>query len=208
MKYSLTIAMVIVIGFVQTQCLLYGQTNLPSGVTVPMPPFTNNTEMGAVQEWRQSGIELMCLKNIAAGDTNVCFSRWIAPTSIVVNANLYNVSTGICSSFSILSVDTSMPFVVDGFLIEKESEKEARIAAFAEIAGASCFTPNVIAARYLVNQRENGLLSIAGISPQMGEEIFQSKNIYVRINAPTNAVDFAVAILNAGLPENERIPVE
>ena len=38
-------------------------------------------------------------------------------------------------------------------------------------------------------------------------ELYHRKNIYVRINAPTNAVDFAVAILNAGLPENERIAV-
>ena len=42
----------------------------------------------------------------------------------------------------------------------------------------------------------------------MNDEWNYSKNIYVRINAPTNAVDFAVALLNAGLPENERIAVE
>ena len=188
-------------------CLGDGETNLPVGVSVPMPPFTNNTEMTAVQERRRAGIELMGLKNIADGDTNICYSCWSAPTSIVVNSVSYSVSTGMCSSFSVSSTEASMPLSVDGFLIEKENEKEARIAAFAEIAGSSSFTPDIVATRYLVNQLNNDLLKIVNIEPQLGEEIFQSKNIYVRINAPTNAVEFAVAILNAGLPENERIAI-
>ena len=181
------------------------QTNLPIGVEVPMPPFTNNNEGIAFQAWRQAGIELMRLKNIAEGDTNICYSCWNAPTSIVVNAVSYNVSTGICSSFSISSADSTVPFLADGFLIEKENEKEARIAAFAEIAGSSSFTPDVIAPRYLTSLLGNDLLRIRSIEPQLREEIYQSRNIYVRINAQTNAVDFAVAIINAGLPENERI---
>ena len=182
------------------------QTNLPSGVVVPMPPFTNNNDVAATQDWRLSGIELMHLKNIEEGDAELRYSHWTAPTSIVVNTISYNVTTGVCSSFSVLSVDATMPFSADGFLVEKDNEKEARIAAFAEIAGSSSFTIDIVSARYAVNQIGNDLLRIASIEPQSGEdEIYQSKNIFVRINAPSNALDFAVAILNAGLPEAERI---
>ena len=205
MKYLLIT--IVAISFIQTSCLGDAETNLPVGVVVPMPPFTNDNSAIAAQSWRQAGIELMQLKNVDDGDENSFYPQWIAPTSIVVNAFSYNVSTGICSSFSVSSVITAMPFSVEGFLIEKENEKEARIAAFAEIAGSSSFTTDIIASRYSINQFGNNLLRIASVEPQTGEEIYQSKNIYVRINAPTNALDFAVAIINAGLPENERIAV-
>lgn len=34
-----------------------------------------------------------------------------------------------------------------------------------------------------------------------------SKNIIMRVRCAANAIDFAVAIFNAGLPENERIVI-
>ena len=37
--------------------------------------------------------------------------------------------------------------------------------------------------------------------------LLSSKNIMLEVHAPTNALDFAVAIINAGLPEGERIAV-
>ena len=183
------------------------QTNLPIGVVIPLPSFTNNDSMAAFQSWRQSGIELMRLKNVVDGDVDLRYSRWIAPTSIVVDAVLYNVSTGACSSFLVVNADTSTPISVDGFLMEKENEQEARIEAFAEIAGSSSFTPDVVADRYSVNLFGTNLLRIASIESQCAEEVYQSRNLYIKINAPTNALDFAVAIINAGLPEGERIAV-
>ena len=47
------------------------------------------------------------------------------------------------------------------------------------------------------------LSSKEGISPACN--VLIHKNLVLHMCAQTNAVEFAVAILNAGLPENERI---
>ena len=49
------------------------------------------------------------------------------------------------------------------------------------------------------------LSSKEGISPACN--VLIHKNLVLHMCAQTNAVEFAVAILNAGLPENERISI-
>ena len=82
-----------------------------------------------------------------------------------------------------------------------------RIAAFAEMA--SCSIPiDSIYSDYSFTQVSSGFMRV-GLSNQVTRthEVFTSKNITVCIRAATNAADFARELINAGLPEAERIPL-
>lgn len=189
-------------------CLLGIESyQLPAGVSLPMPSLVPTSEAELAQQKRQDGIQFMQLMNVPDGDTSLHYSNWAFPTSIVFNAVLYNVVTGLANTFDIVLTDNCYSNVADGYVAIKENEKEARIAAFAEMA--SCSIPiDSIYSDYSFTQVSSGFMRV-GLSNQVTRthEVFTSKNITVCIRAATNAADFARELINAGLPEAERIPL-
>ena len=191
-------------------CLcLFGNESyqLPSGVSLPMPSLVPTSETELAQQKRLDVIHLMQLMNVPEGDTSLHYSNWSFPTSIAFNAVLYNVVTGLVNTFDIVLAYNCNSNVADGYIAIKENEKEARIAAFAEMA--SCSIPiDSIYSDYSFTPVSSGFMRL-GLSNQVTptHEVFTSKNITVCIRAATNAVDFARELINAGLPEAERIPL-
>lgn len=111
-----------------------GEMQIPAGVSLPpMPSLVPTSETVLAQQKRQDGIELMQLMSVSDGDAILHYSDWSFPTSIVVNAVRYLVETGLVNTFDIVLADNCHSNLADGYVGIKENEKEARIAAFAEM---------------------------------------------------------------------------
>ena len=159
-----------------------------------------------------SGHELMSALAVPAGDESLVFSSWSYPTSIVVKAIPYNVDVKWldrgCNVFS--TNDLSKP-VADIFVMRMPNENIARLHVFGNISlGCSLMTATLaekLSVEYL-DPATNTLFVSWRNQSRHRKSYLISKNLVLGVIAPTNAVDFAVALLNAGLPENERIPVE
>ena len=185
-----------------------GEMQIPAGVSLPpMPSLVPTSETVLAQQKRQDGIELMQLMSVSDGDAILHYSDWSFPTSIVVNAVRYLVETGLVNTFDIVLADNCHSNVADGYVGIKENEKEARIAAFAEM-GSGSIAINQYRNPYVFSSPLTGLWRL-GLTNHVEwtHEAFVSRNVAIIIRTATNGMDFAASLLNAGLPENERIPL-
>jgi len=185
-----------------------GEMQIPAGVSLPpMPSLVPSSETVLVQQKRQDGIELMQLMSVSDGDASLHYSDWSFPTSIVVNAVRYLVETGLVNTFDIVQADNCHSNVADGYVDIKENEKEARIAAFAEM-GSGSIVITQDRNPYVFSSPLTGLWRL-GLTNHVERthEAFVSRNVTIVLWAATNGTDLATALLNAGLPEAERIPV-
>ena len=181
---------------------------IPAGVSLPpMPSLVPTSETVLAQQKRQEGIELMQLMSVSDGDAILHYSDWSFPTSIVVNAVRYLVETGLVNTFDIVLADNCHSNVADGYVGIKENEKEARIAAFAEM-GSGSIAITQYRNPYVFSSPLTGLWRL-GLTNHVEwtHEAFVSRNVAIIIRTATNGMDFAASLLNAGLPENERIPL-
>ena len=160
------------------------------------------------------GKQLMELKDIPDGDETLVCTNWVCPTSIVVNAEQYLVETNKCLSltcFNVLTTNESPVKVASGDIEIQSDGKAARCTAFAHRAQTSLYLPDYARGVdvQVIGSASNMLfVSYRSLRPgKMQNGHLAYKNITLEVNALTNAVDFAVAIINAGLPEADRIPL-
>ena len=174
--------------------------------------YPTKEEMRA--DYLNRGKQLMALKDIPDGDETLVCTNWVCPTSIVVNAEQYLVETNKCLSltyFNVLTTNESPVKVASGDIEIQSDGKVARCTAFAHRAQTSLYLPDY--ARGVVVQAIGSasnmlFVSYRSLRPgKMQNGHLAYKNITLEVNAQTNAVDFAAAIINAGLPEEERIPL-
>ena len=88
--------------------------------------------------------------------------------------------------------------------------KEARRSVFAGLVQSDCLMPADFAPYIVANNLDpmTNMMHVTNIHfAGTNEQYVLYRNLTVDACAPTNAVDFAVAIINAGLPESERIVV-
>ena len=155
------------------------------------------------------GHELMMALSVPEGDEMQSFSCWNYPTSIVVGTVHYRVDVkwleSGCNVY--LTNDTTRP-VADIVVKLMPNEEIARVHEFGNISlGCSRSTEYLagsLSVKYL-DSTTNTLFVYKRNQEHSRKSYLISKNIAVGISADTNAVDFALAILNAGLPEDERI---
>ena len=179
-----------------------------------LPPITYPTQEETYADYLNNGKQLMALKGVPDGDETLVCTNWFCPTSIVVNAQQYIVETNKCLSltyFKVLTTNDPPEKVASGGIEVKANGKVARCVAFAHKAQISLslsdYAPRVVVQS--IGSATNMLFVTSRSSRQgyVARSELVYKNITLEIHAPTNAVDFAAAIINAGLPEEERIPL-
>jgi hypothetical protein len=186
----------------------YGEWQIPDGVSLPMPSMQVISESERAQLKRQDGIGLMQAMNVPDGSPSVRFSGWSFPTSVVIGAISYQVVTGELNSFTIKEDAVSPTKLAEGFVRVEENEKEARIAAFGEVASSTSLTFDWVAPSFSFTpvMSGGGRLSLTNQTTN-SEDVFVKKNLVVFMRAVSNGVTVATSLINAGLPEEERIPL-
>jgi len=168
-----------------------------------------------------AGLELMSALNVPEGDENLSFSCWSYPTSIVIRTVPYHVDVGWRESGCKVYATNDMTHpLADVYVLRMPNEKKARLFKIGSIA-RNCSLPRISLVRQLSVEYLDSTTNTLFVSWKKKDHDLDgtliSKNLMMTIrgytnivdfaDVSTNAVDFAVAILNAGLPENERISV-
>lgn len=136
-------------------------------------------------------------------------SAWSFPTSIVVSGTAYRVKGNLFrKEFEVLSQDDTS-CLVRGSICRFTRAVDAWTGLFMDAATASAPLDVVL---------QNCDITVVGAQTNMlyltrrGEErtkkgVLACRNLMIDIMGPSNGIDFAVAVMNAGLPEGERVSV-
>ena len=186
-----------------------------------LPSITYMTPEMEQQESRQRAHRLMELTGTSDGDATLVCTNWVCPTSIVVNAVRYDVVTNWLDDileFDIMTTNQSPEMVATGIVRRKENEQEARLSAFASRSYTS-LTLQTFAQGVCVHAIgfATNMLFVGNTyyEPDARQHLVY-KNLHVRYevmnnatnSVVTNALLFTSEIINAGLPESERVAVE
>ena len=162
----------------------------------------------------QSGRHLMALMGVPHGDELAICTNWTMPTNVLVGGVSYSVVTDFFAKIHVTSPTNALEKFARGYLDRCINGKEARIHGFAQRMAAVTHATAVGHALNLsvkILDPATNLMFLCSNVEGKGDmrDVLIYKNLvlhmYSMANAPTNALDFAVAILNAGLPETERI---
>ena len=171
--------------------------------------FPTKEEM--CQRFLNEGKQLMELKGIPDGDENMVCTNWICPTTIVVNSQQYVVVTNKYLSFTFFKVMTTNEppvEVASGDIDILENGKIARRMTFANCATTSFHLTDYAPRLDVWNlDPSTNAIVITNYRHPFDKCDLSYKNIRIKTNASTNAIDFSAEIINAGLPEEERIPL-
>ena len=176
-----------------------------------LPPITHSTREERYERFLNDGKKLMDIKGIPdESDTLVC-TNWACPTSIVVNAVRYSLATdewaGVISA-DIMTTDLSSAKRGRIRIYRESNAKEARRSVFASYNQSTSLSAATVASfvgAYNLDPATNMLVVSDTRHGGTNKLFVVYKNLAVRAYAPTNAVDFAAEIINAGLPEDDRI---
>ena len=174
-------------------------------IRIPPPPEPR-------EDWsHQRSRHLMMLMGVHPGDVSVVCANWLMPTNINLNGVSYviehkengrydeiNLSTGLqqrVAYANLYKFNNGKVARVEGFLTYLQTVHQGQIDAAMGLS-----VHNIDAATNMMF-----LCSKKGVCPSC--EVLIYKNFVLRICAPTNAAAFAAEIINAGLPEVERIPL-
>ena len=185
-----------------------------------LPPITYMTDGLMRQEARQRGHKLMELKGVPDGDATLVCTNWICPTSIVVNATRYDVSTNLWNGrieFAIATTDQPSVKIATGDVGMEDNGQEARLSAFVG-ASATSMPLYVYAQGVLVMPVDSAtnmmFLTYADCTPDDRSQLIY-KNIHIQYDVTsvaansiaTNALAFTAALINEGLPAEDRVPL-
>ena len=157
------------------------------------------------------GQGLMAALDVPEGDESQFFSWWNYPTSIIVRTIPYRIDvTWLESGCKVYSTNDISHPLADVVVTRMSNGKNARLYGFGCIA-LGCSLPTESLVRRLSVEYLDPATNLLFVSRKRYDpnrvNFLISKNIIVGVRCATNALDFAVAILNAGLPENERIVI-
>lgn len=148
--------------------------------------------------------------HIGDGHGDKLASKWSFTTSLVVNAETYLLSgTDDEGWFTVKEGTNSTSYMVEGRIVRTPDVQTARRKVFAHLATCSLpvdtIAENVVLTPF--DAHTNGFY--AALIPQSWStrSYLASKGLFMYIEGVSNRFDFATAILNAGLPENERVPL-
>jgi len=172
-------------------------------------PANSDLENGIGQDELECGIEMMQVMGVPDCPPNgVCWS-WSFPTSVVVKGTVYPLRLSpYVGEFRLISPTNSETTVLSGQINRFKNSQVCRRACFGKLAMSSLgimamahwttmtrpfADTNVL---YLTRPYASGRIGVLGCG-----------NISVTIisSTVTNLVDFSVSLMNAGLPEAERL---
>ena len=187
---------------------IFALTNgMPSYKTIQILPWTESIDV-------QQGRRLMELMNYPEGNENIVCTNWMCPTSIVVNAQCYGISTNVLREevIDFRVVDSNSTVIGSGDILIKDNGKDARLSAFVSKAATSMrledFVRRVVAIP--LDPMTNSLYLASVQGNRKFRNILAYKNIHMDFFNDFKEIQIApiyilTAILNAGLPEEERI---
>lgn len=154
--------------------------------------------------------QLMEAKCIPDGNRDEACTSWSFPTSIVVGATNYRViGDRVHGQFEVFPATNSVKSVVKGYAMRMRDGQIARLWGFLMMAENNLsiddFEPTVSVRN--LGASTNMLYISSSLHASDQEDVLVCKNLCMSISGATNKLDFATAIMNAGLPENEKIRV-
>jgi len=178
-----------------------------------LPPITYTTAEEQNADFLNDGKILMDIKGIPDESETLVCTNWICPTSIVVNAVRYNLVTN--EWMGVISADvttTNLQAMKKAHvrITRKLNAKETRRSVFASYNQSDSVSATTMASFVVAHNLDPSTNIMVVFDTRYGgtnKQFIVYRNLTVRVTAPTNAVDFATAIINEGLPEAERIPL-
>ena len=175
------------------------------------PPIRYVTREEIYERFLDEGKMLMDAKGIPDESETLVCTNWVCPTSIVVNAVQYSLVTdnwmgAIYADVMPISISTGR--VARVHVYKKPNAKEARRSVFAGFVQSDAIRPASFAPYIIARNLDphTNMLYVTDIDyGGTNNQWVLYRNIKVLVEAPTNGIDFATAIINAGLPESERI---
>ncbi len=156
---------------------------------------------------RQKARHVMALMGVSHGDEMAICESWMMPTNVILEGKSYSVVTDEFDYVHVTSPTNSIEFA-RGRLLYFANGKEARIGGFMERVATTPLTAITSALNTSVTNLDpatNMVFLCSKDGRPSTHDVLIYKNLVLRLYAPTNAVGFAAAIINAGLPEGERI---
>ena len=166
----------------------------------------SNTNMDIAAKWCfEDGHKIMQIKGVGAGDPLSFCGSWQIPQSISHNGALFSV-TNINDAGAFELYDEVAGTKVKAKLMRFENEEIARLRTFVRF-GACDFGPESLAKLLTVSNITSNALFVDDPKNSSPNAFLVYKNLSLNLIAATNRFDFALALLNAGLPEGERLNV-
>ena len=191
-------------------------------LTNGMPPHrTFNLKRSNESIFNRQGRRLMQMAQFPDGNENLVCTNWVCPTSIVVNAHRYEVRTNLWGGgMTELRLIDSNSNEIDYFSYDnKNNGKEAVLKAFSQKAAVSMplrdYVRNLIILP--LDPSTNSLYLAINFDPRYSRSELVYKSMVIEywprqrrdgslaIGADVSPIAIMTAILNAGLPESERI---
>ena len=157
----------------------------------------------------------MALMGVSHGEETAICTNWTMPTNIVVGGNSYTFTTDDSSFFHVVALTNVTEYLAKGYLERCSNGREARIHGFAQrmsfiSVGTTVSHALSLSVRNLDPSTNMMFLCSTHGIPDI-RDVLIYKNLVLHMCAETNAVNavaFAAEIINAGLPESERVAVE
>ena len=190
---------------------LISAVNCTAETIYNFPPITHSTREERYQRFLDEGKMLMDAKGIPDESETLVCTNWVCPTSIVVNAVQYSLVTdnwmGVIYA-DVMSATIPTGKVARVHVYKKPNAKEARRSVFAGFVQSDAIRPASFAPYIIARNLDpaTNMLYVTDIEyGGTNKQWVIYRNVKVFVKAPTNGIDFATAIINAGLPESERI---
>ena len=199
--------------------------------TNPIPGLETVRQVSLEDFWAEHIQELMSLLGVGDGSTNDVCRSWEAPGEISVGQDRYDVRIANGGGFTVTLSGASNE-AARCYVVQYANARSARRMEFGGWLGWKVVTPVSdpnrkpwevqsrlcpsssgrsdprSAARFTVVVNVDSATNALYVTSKDGLEKFDAlvyKNLVLSISAPTNALEIAVALMNAGLPEDERI---
>ncbi len=166
---------------------------------------------GIKEDWmHQRSRHLMMLMGVPPGDESAVCTNWFRPTNICLNETSYAVNHNGDNSFEIYLASNMQQRVAHGWCYTFNNGKAARVEGFLtylQAVGRGQIETAMALSVNNIDAATNMMFLCSKNEFPRTCEVLIYKNIVLRMCAPTNVVAFAAEIINAGLPESERIEV-
>lgn len=173
-------------------------------------PVDTDLDEGIGRKEYERGVELMRMMGIPDCQTSPLYSSWMFPTSIVVRGIAYHVKLSENLGEFQLTVPTNhAEIVLSGSIVRQKDAFQCRRTGFGMMAMSSLGVrsmANCTFVNYPISDTNTLYLSRPqGVSRHVG--ILGSRNLLIAMQSQcvTNFVEYSLALLNAGLPESERL---
>ena len=204
-------------------CMLTGDINAREALSPEMMfALTNGMPAhvkfkGMYDHVNGHGPKVMKIANFPDGDVGLVCNNWVCPTSIVVNGKCYELCTNVWKDIKTeIELACANSVMAKGFSVRIESnERSARRRAFADFGSTSMvlehYMRNALIMPLDASTNSFYLAYNSGGNVTGGPNFLVYKNmIFSYFRGELNEeglmpITIMTAILNAGLPENERI---